>query len=113
MSTYEAVVHLIAKKTGIKPGNLPLTKRLFHDLGISGNDAGELLEAFAEEFHIDFAGFDFSEYFGDEAESSPIYQILFWKRARKARAPLTVGDLVAAAVAGTIQPIPHKGTQTL
>jgi acyl carrier protein len=45
--------------------DLPLTTytKIEADLGITGDDAVELINSFGKEFNIDISGFDFSKYF--------------------------------------------------
>lgn len=40
--------------------------RLSEDLGVDGDDAYELMEAFAERYDVDLSDFRFHEHFGDE-----------------------------------------------
>jgi hypothetical protein len=87
----EAVVRLIAKMTGIQREELVPTARLFHDLGVSDEDAIMLLIAIAQEFKVVRTGF--------------IKQVLRWRWAGNTRLLLTVGDLIAVAKARSMEPI--------
>ncbi len=40
--------------------------RIEKDLGVTGDDAAELIEAFAKEFQVDVSHFKFHDYFGPE-----------------------------------------------
>ena len=66
--------------------------RLEDDLGMTGDDAAEFLEAFAREFRIDLAELEFLKHFGPEAgwHTLPGYGLY----------PVTVGHLVEVAGRG-------------
>lgn len=88
--------------------------RLVEDLGIDGDDAVELIEAFCEEFEIeDMSDFNFSNYFGPEG-CNPIgdifgslYCLLFDRsktlgteeKLRATPVPVTLRDLAESAEA--------------
>lgn len=63
--------------------------QLDRDLGITGDDADELMEAFGEEFGVDVATFKHEKHFGPEA----------WgiSALKKPLRPLRISDLVRAA----------------
>ena len=75
--------------------------RLEEDLGITGADAAEFLEAFAREFQIDLTDIEFHKHFGPEG-SGPR---LLWPRSLKkqmrdfGKYPVTIGHLIDVAVA--------------
>jgi hypothetical protein len=46
------------------------------DLGMTGDDAADFLEAFAEVFDVDLTGIEFHKHFGPECGGP----ILFWPR---------------------------------
>jgi hypothetical protein len=75
-------------------------KRLLEDLGIDGADACELLEEFADHFHVDMTGFRPIDYFGPEAGFSPLLVIYRFFRPGAATEPLYVRDLVSAVESG-------------
>ena len=82
-----------------QPGNLRSETRLEEDLGMTGTDAAEFLEAFAETFAVDLTGIEFHKHFGPEC-SGPIF---FWPRGLKeemkdlGKYPVTVGHLIELA----------------
>ena len=84
------VVRLIAKKTGLPTVQIFPESRLVHDLGIAGDDAGELLTEYSETFQVDMSEFDFAQYFSGEPH-------LFKLAEGLKLAPITVQDLVEAA----------------
>ena len=78
---------------------------LFHDLGVDGDDAYELLEAYAFKFNVDTKEFRFDDYFGPEEPATPwglILELLF-KRQYKKKKRFTVEDLVNGIDSGKIK----------
>ena len=53
----QRVSQLIARKTGLSVVEIRPASRLFHDLGVAGDDAGELITEFAKTFDVDMSGF--------------------------------------------------------
>ena len=50
----------------INPDKLTLDTLLEKDLGITGDDAIDFIEEFAQEFNVDISSFDYSKYFREE-----------------------------------------------
>jgi acyl carrier protein len=81
-----------------RPDKLRSDTRLEDDLGISGFDAVEFLEAFANAFDVDLTGIEFHKHFGPERGP-----ILYWSRRLKeemkdlGKYPVTVGHLIEVA----------------
>jgi acyl carrier protein len=65
-SVLDDVRKLVAAQSGLPIERIQPSSRLFHDLGIDGDDAEELLVAFGERFSLPIKDFPFSEYFGSE-----------------------------------------------
>jgi len=93
-----------------RPDKLRSDTRLEDDLGMTGDDAVEFLEAFAEAFDVDLTGIEFHKHFGPEC--GPIF---FWPPGLKeemkdhGRYPLTVGHLIEVAGAKRWAcPPPHR-----
>lgn len=95
----EEVKSFIAEHTCVKITRLCLETTLREDLGIDGDDAVDLLEAFSREFQIDLSDLNFTEYF--DAEGFNLFS-LFSSRRKKLK-PLTVGKLVDTATSGRWQ----------
>jgi len=95
----EQVIAFIRDRVGGR--DVALDKRLLEDLGIDGADASELLEEFAERFHVDMSGFRPADYFGPEAGFSPL-ALLYYRLLRRLpkTEPLYVRDLVSTVEAG-------------
>jgi hypothetical protein len=62
-----AVERMIRRITGAQ--RIGLATRLFHDLSIAGDDAGEFVDEVVETFGTSFEGFPFDQYFPDESEA--------------------------------------------
>lgn len=85
--------------------------RLFTDLGMDGDDASEFLQAFSQRFDIDWTGFHWLRYFGDEGIDvfAPVFSVVAqslsanfrqrWKAAREAEREITVAHLARVAEA--------------
>jgi hypothetical protein len=98
----ERVRMLVCRKAGLKAEAVRPESRLLHDLGITGGDADDLILEFADDLSVDMSSFPFQRYFTGE----PGFLHLLWVlRIRKDpiwkdKAPLTVAQLVNAALAG-------------
>ena len=80
--------------------------KIYHDLGIGGDDAFEFLDHISTEFKVDFSEMRFSDYFPDETEafSERIGKFLGFKSKRR---PLTVNHLLQILEEGRWRE-PHK-----
>jgi hypothetical protein len=67
--------------------------KIYHDLGIGGDDAFDLLDHVSADFKLDFSEMKFSDYFPNESEAffEHIGRIIGFKGQRK---PLTVDHLL-------------------
>ena len=97
-----SVREFIAPARSMSVEKVTLDKSLFHDLGIDGDDAFDLINGFAVEFNISLEGFDFQKYFGTEAASGPIafFVELVTKKESQKLHRLEISDLVRAASNG-------------
>src|SRR5262245_56171924 len=90
---------LVAQERAMPLSKIHLTSRLEEDLGMTGDDSAEFLEAFAKEFGVDLSGIDFHKHFGPEGCN------LFWLFYTPAwlkdhgKYPVTVDHLVRVAEA--------------
>jgi len=73
----------------------PITREtsIENDLGITGEEAAELLSSFAERFKVDISRFEFKEYFNDEPTVFTYTRKLL---------PFTIGHLERAMIAGRL-----------
>jgi hypothetical protein len=96
-----------------KGTRVQLGARIFHDLGVYGDDAHELIQMLEAEFALDTTEFEFVKYFPPEFDSR-WSRLLFWhspSRLHKERfTPLTVHELIEACVLGKLTP---KGPTSL
>jgi acyl carrier protein len=69
MEIQEAVLNLIVKHAGVKKDELYDDALLEDDLGLTGDDAWELMDEIHKNFDVDFSSFEFSLHFGPEAGS--------------------------------------------
>ena len=100
--THEVLAFLEGEIGG---GRIDIDMDIRRDLGIDGDDAGELLERFSEAFRVDFAPFRYSDYFGPESGFEPI--TWFFSKlngSTKPLKPLTVRTLVNSAERGRFFP---------
>ena len=90
----ELIVQRIACVRRVDPDTSP-----YHDFGISGDDASELLEEIAERFNVSFAGFQFDRYFCEEVDALGEHLLKLIGLAPK-RERLTVQHLASVAERG-------------
>jgi len=96
---FNQIREFIASKRGIKSSKISVNSKLYHDLGLDGDDALEFFESFSCIFCVDISEFYLDNHFGSEY-SAPIRLILrklpFIKRYIKEYEPITVADLINA-----------------
>lgn len=93
---YQEVVDFLSRELCVSKEDLSPCSKIFHDLGVDGADAVDLINKYSEIFNVDISGFPCSEYFGDEGTASPfklIARFLMGQRTIDEMKPLTVGDL--------------------
>ena len=86
----EAVAKLVADFTGAR--RVTSERRLYHDLGLAGDDVDELFEAIQQRFGTRFEGFSFYDYFPDEGEAV-MDRLERFLHVAPSRKPLTIGHL--------------------
>ena len=101
---YARVKALVVEQTGALEKKINPDARLEDDLGITGDDGYELLEAFCEEFEIqNMCEIDPYEYFAPEGCNPfeiyvALYHLIFDRETLDdSRTPLTLRDLVKSA----------------
>jgi len=92
-----SICEIVASIAGVRhvtPG-----QRLYHDLGLSGDDANEIFDAVSGQFGVRFSGLRFQDYFPDESEgfTDRLERMIGVAKPRKA---ITVGHLAAVAARG-------------
>jgi len=104
------VGQFVCEFCGVPLDKLRPETRLEEDLGMTGADAADFLEAFAGEFEVDLTGIEFHKHFAPEC--GPIF---FWARSLKhemrdhGNYPVTIGHLVDLAVAKRWMCPPYLG----
>lgn len=98
-----SVREFIASALSISVEKITLEKSLFHDFGVDGDDAFDLINGFSEKFNVSLKGFEFQKYFGNEAASDPVtfFFELFKKEKSGKLLRLEVADLVRAVSNGS------------
>lgn len=74
---------------------------LSNDLGIYGDDASDLIEAFSAQFNVDVSGFMFDDYFETEGNIITRFLINLFSK-RKPKTDLRINDLKAAIQSGRL-----------
>ena len=93
----EDLVQFLQSELRLEPSQIAPTARLFHDLGVDGDDGCELIRAFGKRFEVDISTFDPTLHFGPESGPNPLMW-LWWTITRTwpKVIPITVGDLEAS-----------------
>jgi len=100
----DRVIEFVKKRRG-KTLELCAETRLFHDLGIDGDDADYFLVEFSDEFNVDLSNNQsFYEHFGPELTLAILLPWMWrtWNGPRNKdgqvmKIPITLGDLAIAA----------------
>lgn len=66
MDNFERIKSLIVKNNWESGEKINISTRLFHDLGLTGDDAVDFFIAFNKEFNVDISNFDLYKYFSKE-----------------------------------------------
>ncbi|HBK70365.1 MAG TPA: hypothetical protein DDZ39_01695 [Flavobacteriaceae bacterium] len=99
--TFEKLKKFIIKETLVNDLEITTMTTLERDLGITGDDAWDLLEKYKNIFNVDISNFEFNEYF--QEEGSWVLGWLFDVFKNKQRRTLTVGQLVEAINKGQLE----------
>lgn len=89
----EYVLSLVRKYLGAKKG-LQVTDRLYHDLGLVGDDAWEFFDELSRFYNLQEPYFDLTEYFPDEGDVGLWPFNLFSKPDKNKWKPMTIEDVV-------------------
>ena len=105
IETLQAVREFVSDELGVPAARIKPETRLLHDLGVDGNDAGDLLQHFSARFHVDLSAFHFSSHFGPEAGWNPLhcFYCFLFARGRQRDIPITIQDLAEAADTGVLK----------
>ena len=106
-AAFDTVRQIIANHAGVDPEKITLETDLVEDLGITGDDGDDVLNALDKAFKIDWTGFDTGLVFGNEGCGLPPPWALKNNSVLYERQPCRVADLVQAAETGK-WPILHE-----
>jgi hypothetical protein len=93
----DQVRHFICDFWRVRPDKLRSYTRMEEDLGMTGLDAEEFLEAFAKAFDVDLTGIQFHKHFGPECPIFSSYPGLTEAIKDLGSYPVTVGHLIEVA----------------
>ena len=106
-SMTDRVTEFVARHWSEPASRLTPATSLEDDLGMTGEDAAEFIQAFAAEFRVDLSGFEFGRHFGDERPATPVslaLGLIDWaatgRRGTPAPEPVTIARLAEAGSAG-------------
>lgn len=85
---------------GVAPEELHDCTRLFHDLGMGGDAANDLLEGIHRRFGTSFREFDFESYFPGEHDAFWFFHLRRFKWVARQKKDLTLGHLIKVVQAG-------------
>lgn len=94
---------LVIEKTGVDDEEVTRGAAIEEDLGVSGDDAVELLVEYGKAFNVDVSQFMAADYFSAEGDPvlPAIIRVLTNKKKRKSKV-LTVGHLEKGIIAGRL-----------
>jgi len=107
------VVQFVSEFWRVRSDKLRPETRLEEDLGMTGDDAAEFLEAFAGEFEVDLTGIEFHKHFGPECGGLILFRPQWLKEEMRdlGNYPLTIGHLVDLALAKRWMCPPYHGSK--
>lgn len=99
----EEIKLLIQQKMGKYKKKIDRSTALEHDLGITGDDAAELLAEYSDRFNVDVSKFNIGVYFMPEGDTilPSIISLFTGKKASKQK-ELTIGDLERGVIMGSL-----------
>jgi len=101
----DCVLRVLARRTGLDPGQINSASRLLHDLHIDGDDAVDVILEVSKRCSMDVSEFDSSQYFRPEPSLLSLLWFLPFQRRNQMskKRPLTVGELIDAASQGKLR----------
>jgi acyl carrier protein len=99
------LIEFLSTQLSIPKKKIHLEDSLFHDFGVDGDDAIEVINEYSKRFDVSIANFNIDEYFGAEISSSPIQMIveLFTKANLKNTPRFTVENLINGVTRGRLE----------
>ncbi len=89
----EQLIELVSCKSGVNRRDINIETSIEQDLGVTGEDAEELIKEISKKFNVNIDDFVFAKYFNDEPSILTVYRQII---------PLTVGDLIQAISNGKL-----------
>ncbi|WP_291208164.1 DUF1493 family protein [Dyadobacter sp.] len=87
---HNKVLQFLEEVASVDIRDLDVDSSIELDLGITGDDADELIYSFAERFRVDISGFDIDKYFHSEPS-------IFSFRIESEKMRFSIKDLIVAA----------------
>ena len=100
---FESIKIFVIKETCTRKFPLERTTSIEATLGVTGDDAYELMINYGKQFNVDIKQFMFSDYFKNEGRDifGGIFRFVAGKKP-KIRKELTLGDLEKGVIAGRL-----------
>ena len=91
------IITFLSEELEIPAEKINLTSRLRQDLGLEGDSAADLLEAYSLLYDVEIDAFRINDYFGAPSELNPLLAHFLWifGNSRPLKT-LTVADLIRA-----------------
>lgn len=89
----DQLIELVSRKSGINKEKINMETSIEQDLGVTGEDAEELIKEISKKFKVNIDDFVFAKYFNNEPSILTVYREVV---------PLTVGDLIQAISNGKL-----------
>lgn len=99
-SVRAGICRIASEILSVAPEELHDRARLFHDLGMGGDDAKDFLEGIHRSFGTSFREFDFESYFPDEHDAFWFFHLRRLKWVARQKRDLTLGHLIEVVQAG-------------
>lgn len=74
----EEVIAFLARELDVPQETITPASRLRQDLGLDGEDAEYLIEAFGLHFDLDMSGLRINDYFAADAGVNPVLSYMLW-----------------------------------
>ena len=73
--TDEDIILFLSEFCRIPSEKININSSIQDDLGVDGDDAGDLMREYSQKFRVDLSAFEFKKYFGDEPSILSIFSI--------------------------------------
>lgn len=99
-----SVLEFLSDTLKISKTKIHSNDNLFHDLGVDGDDAIELIQDYSKKFNVSLDDFRIDKYFGSEGSSLIHFIVeLITKKSQKSMPRLTVEDLIEGVKSGRLK----------